>query len=425
VNATTDGLNEKVAPPQPIEIYAATERAEVPTSTALLRQEGLPLMLTLHASNSNGGSARKFGDYYLYFGTEQMGYRDGLPGVFSVAPAVYVPGRMLELFPTDAILKPDGSGALETFWVGYYCSPQWAANKEPHAYPFTENRLLWMIDWTIRHYRIDPNRVYSSGYSMGGWGTTTFAFRHPEIFAAVFPQMPRMRQNYLQSILGSSTRVINSAYPAGTERPNLPDGTDYFKRMDMVKFAADYPGELPFMGWSIGRHDGYAGWKEQVDMAHTMAATHRGFAFAWNNGGHSEGTAPMKTIWQYYDPEKFRLDSSYPAFSNSSIDNDLGNGDPENGDKEGGINLGFAWSTPVDTAETWSTAISNTLPKTMMTVDLTPQRAQKFRLSAGTRVAWRASSGQSGAAVADPRGLVTIPKLEILPGKATTVTISK
>jgi hypothetical protein len=42
----------------------------------------------------------------------------------------------------------------------------------------------------------------------------------------------------------------------------------------MVKFAADYPGELPFMGWSIGRHDGYAGWKEQVDMAHTMAATH-------------------------------------------------------------------------------------------------------------------------------------------------------
>ena len=38
----------------------------------------------LHASQGQGGPAGDYGDYYLYFATPEMGYRDGLPGVFSV-----------------------------------------------------------------------------------------------------------------------------------------------------------------------------------------------------------------------------------------------------------------------------------------------------------------------------------------------------
>ena len=38
-----------------------------------------------------------------------------------------------------------------------------------------------------RHYRVDPDRVYLMGHSMGGYGTNNIATRHPDLFAAVAP----------------------------------------------------------------------------------------------------------------------------------------------------------------------------------------------------------------------------------------------
>jgi predicted esterase len=37
------------------------------------------------------------------------------------------------------------------------------------------------------HYRVDPNRVYLMGHSMGGYGTNNVATHHPDQFAAVAP----------------------------------------------------------------------------------------------------------------------------------------------------------------------------------------------------------------------------------------------
>ena len=38
-----------------------------------------------------------------------------------------------------------------------------------------------------RRYRIDPDRVYLTGFSMGGFGTFRTACAHPEVFAAIVP----------------------------------------------------------------------------------------------------------------------------------------------------------------------------------------------------------------------------------------------
>src|SRR6185295_17601449 len=38
-----------------------------------------------------------------------------------------------------------------------------------------------------RHYRVDADRVYLTGLSMGGYGTWDLALRHPEEFAAIVP----------------------------------------------------------------------------------------------------------------------------------------------------------------------------------------------------------------------------------------------
>jgi hypothetical protein len=220
-------------------------------------------------------------------------------------------------------------------------------------------------------------------------------------------------------------RNVPTLVPRDEKDPALmPDGSDYFQRMDTVRYVTQYRGELPFFAWTIGRHDQYAAWKDQVDLAHAMEATHRGFVFAWTALDHADGTRPMPMVLRYYGPNRFARDKSYPAFSNSSIDGRLGNGDPADGDKEGGLNLGFAWSDPDDTADQWSIRIANDFARQDMTVDVTPRRVQHFAVGAGKDIKWRSSTGASGTATADRDGFVTIPKLVIRPHAETTLTLS-
>jgi predicted peptidase len=47
--------------------------------------------------------------------------------------------------------------------------------------------LLGLLDEVIAQHRVDTNRVYLTGLSMGGFGTWSLAVQHPERFAAVAP----------------------------------------------------------------------------------------------------------------------------------------------------------------------------------------------------------------------------------------------
>ncbi|MCX7591977.1 MAG: hypothetical protein N2255_10165, partial [Kiritimatiellae bacterium] len=382
-SATTAAVEEVVGPIQPIKLYDSNQRGRYSQQTRITGEKGLPLSVSLHASSGQGGGASAWGDYYLYFSRSEWGYQDGLPGVFSVEERQ----KVLILNSRDAIVMPDGSRALETYWFGYACVPAWANHKEPRAYNFTERRMLWIIDWVIHNYGADPERVTCSGGSMGAWGTMTFAFRHPEIFAAVYPNRPRMIQKGLPSLVPLKKG----------ERIMLDDGTtDYFERMDMVRFAREHHEDLPFVGWCCGRRDGFATFQEQVEMVRALTESHHGFAFAWNNGDHSSGSEPMRLIMKYYPPSLFARNKSYPAFGRSSLDNNMGNGDPTDGEMEGGINLGFAWENVVDEPEQWSVTISNELARQEATVDVTPRRCQKFKPKPDEPLEWSDSHGTKG-----------------------------
>jgi pimeloyl-ACP methyl ester carboxylesterase len=50
-----------------------------------------------------------------------------------------------------------------------------------------ENDVLWAIDDVRRRYRIDDDRIYCTGHSMGGTGAAYLAYRHPQLFAAIAP----------------------------------------------------------------------------------------------------------------------------------------------------------------------------------------------------------------------------------------------
>lgn len=371
----------------------------------------------LHGSQSRGGGAGGYGDYYLYFGTPEMGYRDGLPGVFSITEPRpgKGKGKQLQLQLRDALEHPSGKRAMETYWFGYQCVPQGASHTEPRVYPFTENQIVWITQWVIKHYGVNPNEVYVGGRSSGAVGSFLVGFRHPQLYTAVFPVCGRVRRVPAIALDGKFDREKGAMMFDGE--------TAYYDRADAAKFAAGRHDDLPFVGWACGRHDGWATWPEQIAMVKAMTANHHGFAFSWNNGNHSSGGRAMDAIRKYYPPELFTKDRSYPAFGNSSLDNDMGSGDADAGDLVGGINLGFRWSDVSDTPNRWSIHLSNELAEKEMAVDVTPRRCQQFKPKPGDTFKWTNSAGGIGTTTADKWGLVTIKQLTINPGKETILTI--
>jgi hypothetical protein len=415
--ALADPVDEKPAPIQAIKLHDSKARkGPYVSSTSVTGKKGLPLHVTLHGSQSTGGGAGEYGDYYLFFGTRDMGFRDGLPGVFSVEEHRGKDGNRLLLRVRDAVEHPNGR-AMETYWFGYSCVPQWADHSEARFYPFTEARLMWTVEWVVKHYGVDPERVTVGGSSSGAVGSMNVGFRHPEVFAAALPAVGRVRK--VPAI------PLDKPHPKGA-RLLMADGkTEYLDRADGPRFAAEHPGDLPFLGWACGRNDGYATWQEHIDMVKAMTEAHHGFAFAWNNGGHGEGGRAMQMITKYYPAEKFARQRSYPAFGNSSIDDNMGSGDPKDGDLEGGINLGFDWKDVKDEERQWSARLSNALAKKEMTADVTPRRCQKFKPKPGEKLTWADSAGNTGAVTADTNGLATVKAVKIKPGTETVLTIER
>ena len=52
---------------------------------------------------------------------------------------------------------------------------------------WSSETLLPLLDEIQKKYAVDPDRVYLTGLSMGGFGTWTLATEHPERFAAIAP----------------------------------------------------------------------------------------------------------------------------------------------------------------------------------------------------------------------------------------------
>lgn len=413
-SATAQAVEEKAAQLVPIKIEDSKTYGQYAKQCCITGTPNMPLMVELHASSAQGGNAGSHGDYYLFFAGPDMGHADGMPGAFTVQETHRPANNQLVFRARETIANPSGGSSLETHWFGYYCVPHGSEQPEPRAYPFTERRTDWQVAWVVEKYKADPMRVYCTGGSMGAWGSTSYGFRRPQRFAAVYPNRPRTIQKGLPSI---SARKKD-------EKVLMDDGkTDYFERMNAVKFVSEHHEDLPFFGWCCGRRDGFATWQEQLDMVKALTAARHGFAFAWNDGDHSSGAKPMDAVMKWYPPHLFALNVSYPVFGNSSIDNKPGNGDPKDGEMEGGINLGFKWELVADEEARWEVKISNELAQGEMTVDVTPRRCQKFRLAPGTAVTWKSSTGGEGKLAADAHGMVTVEKLKLDKGAATTLTL--
>ena len=95
----------------------------------------------------------------------------------------------------DIYRSPDSHYALyvdcrnnkgDWWWGGMHRGDQGlvAKNSGGDTVP-VEKRVLATVAWVIEQYRIDPNRVYLAGNSMGGSGTLGIGMRHGNVFAAI------------------------------------------------------------------------------------------------------------------------------------------------------------------------------------------------------------------------------------------------
>ncbi|MBP7868234.1 MAG: prolyl oligopeptidase family serine peptidase [Acidobacteria bacterium] len=315
---------------------------------------------------------------------------------------------------------------------------------------FTERRLLRMVYDLLRHPewgpRIDPQRIYVYGHSMGGSGTLALALRYPNVFAAAYASEPMT--NYRTSGDGGGIDWRTDTEPKwGTVALNLPveidgpggwadplkawNGTGVWDWQNHQATLTLRRGDemVPF-GVAHGRNDTAIEWPTQGSPAYAaFDAGLRCWGGAVTDDDHTwlafQGLPPNLSI----DPEvvpfyRFGVirDETVPGLSAASDNLAFPPAGP------GLVNASVEWSAswdpwdgpPLDADTQWVMSF-RTVNGATVTVNVTPRRLRSFATDFGTlswenRVCGSCDLVASGTVLPDIDGLVTVPSFQVTPG---------
>jgi len=80
------------------------------------------------------------------------------------------------------------------------------------SFPESELHLQSVVEEYSMRYAIDPNRVYLTGFSMGGIGSWWHAFRQADRFALIAPKAGMWRAAYWPKLRGTLLFTMNGAF---------------------------------------------------------------------------------------------------------------------------------------------------------------------------------------------------------------------
>ncbi|MGD9613855.1 MAG: hypothetical protein AB7H90_01510 [Alphaproteobacteria bacterium] len=394
-------IAESVQTPRPILWAASGSRAN--NGNPLSSPAGNPVIFTAHQSNASGCGGQATGGvqghyYTLFVPAEDQYYAyDGMHTTIAINQLST--DQTVRVGFRDSLWATTGNQAsfpciLETFWsgAGFGVSPN------PFITPNRRNlgtrkMLERGFSFLIAEHDLDPNQLHWKGNSMGAMGGTETGMRMDPRMSSVRLLFP-VWQLYDRGSSNWPGHLWQTGYPfiatvaaapstlgSAAASVLLPDGTpwggdgNYADTINLI--TSNLADDLPVVHWGATVYDGSIGtigetmqWQIEALNAFRTADT-RGFGFVWTVGFHDreammgvfscdETAADSACVpWS-----KLQLDLAYPAFNNSSIDDDPGTGTLGadgimDGDPIGCVNCGFTWNVVSDTAGSFEITIDN------------------------------------------------------------------
>lgn len=344
----------------------------------------------------------------------------------------------------ETVIAPDDhlpTWDASSFYLGYNSTynPELGNNYPASGgwvVDYTDQFVLYLMDWAQTNYGSDPNRVYALGSSMGGSFAFFLAWHHPERVAAAMANIPKTCAAYTGDTQSTITAAFERMWSPISVNLPVVEGTPVYEYMDGRFLAARFEarGAAPVFGF-VGRNDHVVSWEEKIPLFAALNTHRAGGAWYWDGRAHTDNQnlttwSPVQLDWQQL--YRYRLDRSFPALSNCSANSDPGDGTTASGDSVGTIN-GFAdWDEElVDTRDRWECVLRPRVLPTRggtlaaggeFTVDVTPRRLQHFTVSSRTSYRYTVTDVASGELVAsgniDPDALflLTVPAVPVRAG---------
>lgn len=269
-------------------------------------------------------------------------------------------------------------------------------------------RVLDIVAWATATHRLDRNRIYLTGISMGGCGSLGIGLPRGDVFAAVRVQVPAGTA-YAACRMGfppaGASQAQWAAWNLSMAKARLPDPPpvvdlsapdDAWSNDQGVLLQAARDGRLPLIvGWGPFGHTGA---RSPVARYPNCAAV-----LAW----------PWLEILR---------NEAYPVFTHASTDQRAPwSGSPGGSDESGQINAFFRWKSRADAPaelimQLWLDDLRPEAPQESV-ADVTLRRLQQFRVVPDKRYAWKLIRGgqllASGVITPDAAGLLTVPQATI------------
>ena len=341
--------------------------------------------------------------------------------------------------------------AGRSLWFGWTKShnpfnPGFDAGAGDTVINYTQRRIMWINDWLIKHYNVNPNRVALQGYSMGSAGASALGKAFPNRFSTVCA----FNNGYRGGMDPTSQRIMGSAaenLPTSLRRaPNdVVRVNEVFDLTTPMSIYRDFP---LFRTWA-GKNDP----NDRMHWGPDLIAQYRiadslglGTQISWDERFHVYDVLGMHWIKDfsadqqtYRDDlnfqELFQSNQSFPAFFNHRLEplnNDPGIGMPgiNNGDGDNWGTWGgwHNWdvATLTDEPGVWEVTAwltgnaafpNDNCPEQALLTTVAIRKPQAFHPAPGKMLQWRVSDIsnnlviQAGLTTVQPNGLVVVPQI--------------
>ncbi len=339
------------------------------------------------------------------------------------------------------------------WWTGYHENYWSGLGKGKSAWqsgvvrPYTQRRLLSFVDWMATKWKVDKNRSFVAGSSMGGSGAPMFAIRNPDRIAWALSWVGVHNPAKTPQFKGSYERVFGKS----EYRVRHESGETVWDFYNDAWYLRKHPEkETPFITFSNGKNDGAIGWPQAIEFLNALQETRRPHLFVWGMSGHGQRARMPMDGRERIMPIDIRVDQSLPAFTRCSLDDSPGTATRKSGEQiekekkeiaeynktnrrkksldvfdgksSGQVNAHLYWKTDdaVDEENSWemSVGLFRAAPADECTVSITPRRCQDFKPKCGEKFSWKnldanGKAEQSGEVTADQWGLITLEQVKV------------